>query len=233
MAANSGTSAIVTKNGDLYLFGKDSTQCDWSGQVIELKGQHISQVALGKAHIVALTRDGDVFTFGMNNKGQCGRDFTVPPRDALSAGAASSAASALAAGSSAIPAGQSPALGIIGSGLLGNAASGSVDPDVDANSDHDVDTDGQDGSLSELMCGSGKHKWKHDQCMVCAICGECTGYGSHCVSSGRPDRNPGMLCGCGSGDSGCAECGCCRTCAGEDGDIGGNEYFLSRAARRH
>ena len=86
VAANSGTSAIVTKNGDLYLFGKDSTQCDWSGQVIELKGQHVVQVALGKAHIVALTRDGDVYTFGMNNKGQCGRDFTAPRDPATALG---------------------------------------------------------------------------------------------------------------------------------------------------
>ena len=71
------------------------------------------------------------------------------------------------------------------------------------------------------MCPNGKHKWKHDQCMICTVCGECTGYGSHCVSAGRPDRNPGMFCGCGSGDSGCGECGCCRACAGEDGDIAG------------
>ena len=76
----------MTKNGDLYLFGKDSTQCDWSGQVIELKGQHVVQVALGKAHIVALTRDGDVYTFGMNNKGQCGRDFTAPRDPATALG---------------------------------------------------------------------------------------------------------------------------------------------------
>lgn len=33
------------------------------------------QVSLGKAHIVALTRSGEVYTFGMNHKGQCGRDF--------------------------------------------------------------------------------------------------------------------------------------------------------------
>ena len=76
----------MTKNGDLFLFGKDSTQCDWSGQVIELKGQHVVQVALGKAHIVALTRDGDVYTFGMNNKGQFVRDFTAPRDPATALG---------------------------------------------------------------------------------------------------------------------------------------------------
>ena len=41
----------------------------------------MTQVALGKAHVVALTRDGEVFTFGMNNKGQCGRDFMSPQKD--------------------------------------------------------------------------------------------------------------------------------------------------------
>ena len=55
--------------------------------------------------------------------------------------------------------------------------------------------------------------------MVCSFCGECTGYGSVCVSSDRPDRNPGTLCGCGSGDSGCAECGVCRNCAGEESPL--------------
>lgn len=69
------------------------------------------------------------------------------------------------------------------------------------------------------LCPRDKHQWKHDQCMVCVLCGECTGYGPACVSSGRPDRNPGTLCGCGSGESGCSECGICRACAGEDGDV--------------
>ena len=32
-------------------------------------------MVVGKAHIVALTKEGDIFTFGMNNKGQCGREF--------------------------------------------------------------------------------------------------------------------------------------------------------------
>ena len=70
------------------------------------------------------------------------------------------------------------------------------------------------------LCPSGRHhRWKHDKCMVCSFCGECTGYGSVCVSADRPDRNPGTLCGCGSGDSGCAECGVCRNCAGEESPL--------------
>ena len=61
---------MVTKAGELYLFGKDSSQCDWSGHVIELKGHQTIQAAMGKAHVVVLTKDGDVYTFGMNNKGE-------------------------------------------------------------------------------------------------------------------------------------------------------------------
>ncbi|KAG7253966.1 hypothetical protein CRUP_026557, partial [Coryphaenoides rupestris] len=54
-----------------------------------------------------------------------------------------------------------------------------------------------------LMCQPGMHKWKLEQCMVCTVCGDCTGYGASCVSSGRPDR------------SGCSACGCCKACARE------------------
>lgn len=44
----------------------------------------------------------------------------------------------------------------------------------------------------ETMCPPGKHKWKHDLCMVCTVCRECTGYSISCLSSMRPDRNPGQ-----------------------------------------
>ena len=37
------------------------------------------------------------------------------------------------------------------------------------------------------------------------------------MSASRPDRNPGMFCGCGNGDSGCSVCGACRVCCGEAG----------------
>ena len=39
---------------------------------------------------------------------------------------------------------------------------------------------------------TGKHRWEVNQCMVCTSCGECTGYGSSCISSGRADRVPGQ-----------------------------------------
>ena len=39
-----------------------------------------------------------------------------------------------------------------------------------------------------VLCLPGKHCWKHEQCMVCSVCAECTGYGASCVSANRPDR---------------------------------------------
>lgn len=75
-ACNSGTSCLVTKKGELYVFGKDSSHADFSsGRVTDLANQTITAVAIGKAHVVVLNAEGEVFTFGINNKGQCGREF--------------------------------------------------------------------------------------------------------------------------------------------------------------
>lgn len=72
-SCNNGTSALVTNTGKLIMFGKDTMHCDSSGFVTDIMDQHITKVALGKAHTVALNSKGRIFTFGMNNKGQCGR----------------------------------------------------------------------------------------------------------------------------------------------------------------
>ena len=37
----------------------------------------MTSIALGKAHAVALSNKGHVYTFGINNKGQCGRDYVA------------------------------------------------------------------------------------------------------------------------------------------------------------
>ncbi|KAG2456598.1 MYCB2 ligase, partial [Polypterus senegalus] len=81
--------------------------------------------------------------------------------------------------------------------------------------DEDLEEEVDDKEEKSMMCPPGMHKWKLDQCMVCTVCGDCTGYGASCVSSGRPDRVPGGICGCGSGESGCSACGCCKACARE------------------
>jgi len=64
------------------VIGKDSSYADFStGRVLDLANQTVTAVSIGKAHIVVLSSNGDVFTFGINNKGQCGREFpVVPPR---------------------------------------------------------------------------------------------------------------------------------------------------------
>lgn len=43
------------------------------GLVTSLKGTKMIRVALGKSHGCAISSEGKVFTFGVNNKGQCGR----------------------------------------------------------------------------------------------------------------------------------------------------------------
>ncbi|XP_032812561.2 E3 ubiquitin-protein ligase MYCBP2 isoform X3 [Petromyzon marinus] len=199
VACNNGSSALVTREGELYTFGKDAVYSDATGLVKELRGQTVTQVALGKAHACVLTKSGTVWTFGVNNKGQCGRDTGTNAHGSKGAGTEPHAVAAMeedleeegdedrqAAGG-----GGGGGIGGIGGAGAGGVAAGAV------------------------MCQPGAHTWKMEQCMVCTVCGECTGYGSSCVSSGRAERAPGTLCGCGSGDSGCAECGCCKACARE------------------
>ncbi len=57
--------------------------------------------------------------------------------------------------------------------------------------DEDLEDELDEKEEKSMMCQPGMHKWKLDQCMVCTVCGDCTGYGASCVSSGRPDRVPG------------------------------------------
>ncbi|XP_056320942.1 E3 ubiquitin-protein ligase MYCBP2 isoform X8 [Danio aesculapii] len=174
-ACNNGSSSIITKDGELYMFGKDAIYSDSTCQVSDLKGHFVTQVAMGKAHTCVLTKSGEVWTFGVNNKGQCGRDT----------GAMSQAGKAFG---------------------VENMATAM---------DEDLEDELDEKEEKSMMCQPGMHKWKLDQCMVCTVCGDCTGYGASCVSSGRPDRVPGGICGCGSGESGCSSCGCCKACARE------------------
>lgn len=148
-AANNGTTALVTREGQLLMFGKDTVHCNTStGPVTELKNLQIVQVALGKAHAVALTSKGIVYTFGINNKGQCGRDFATQVKEVV--------------------------------------AMETAGPDEDGEDELDWE------DAQEAMCPPGKHQWRHDLCMVCTVCRECTGYSLSCLSSMRPHRNPGQ-----------------------------------------
>ncbi|KAJ9574765.1 hypothetical protein L9F63_008079, partial [Diploptera punctata] len=168
-ACNNGTTALVSKEGELLMFGKDTAHCDNStGLVTDLKDVHITHVSLGKAHAVALTNKGHVYTFGINNKGQCGRDFATQIKEV----------------SIDVPM------------IVAMETTGEEEAE-------DEELDWEDAQ--ETMCAPGKHKWKHDLCMVCTVCRECTGYSISCLSSMRPDRNPGHRCEnveCVEGDSG-------------------------------
>ncbi|XP_018420885.1 PREDICTED: E3 ubiquitin-protein ligase MYCBP2 [Nanorana parkeri] len=174
-ACNNGSSSVLTKDGELYMFGKDAIYADNSNLVTDLKGHVVTQVAMGKAHTCVLTKKGEVWTFGVNNKGQCGRD----------------------------------------TGALSQGAKGFGVENMATAMDEDLEEELDEKDDKSLMCPPRMHKWKLEHCMVCTVCGDCTGYGASCVSSGRPDRVPGGVCGCGSGESGCAVCGCCKACARE------------------
>ncbi|KAL1131015.1 hypothetical protein AAG570_012253, partial [Ranatra chinensis] len=175
-ACNNGTTALVTKDGELLMFGKDTTHCDSStGLVTDLKSVHVTQVALGKAHAVVVTNKGHLYTFGINNKAQCGREFTAQVKE----------------------------IAVV-----------AMETAVEEEGGEEEDVEWEEG----IMCPPGTHKWKQELCMVCTVCRECTGYSISCLSSMRPDRIPGQECGCGEGDSGCAQCGACRICARENVD---------------
>ena len=42
------------------------------------------------------------------------------------------------------------------------------------------------------LCAPGRHRWQHEQCMICVLCEQCTGYGGTCVNSAQGNRNPGQ-----------------------------------------
>lgn len=76
VACNNGTSAFITRSGDVYMYGKDTAHCDSaSGYLLGLRGVFVTQIAMGKAHSVILTGEGKVYTMGINNRGQCGRSY--------------------------------------------------------------------------------------------------------------------------------------------------------------
>ncbi|XP_062492914.1 E3 ubiquitin-protein ligase MYCBP2 isoform X9 [Pezoporus occidentalis] len=174
-ACNNGSSSVISKDGELYMFGKDAIYSDSTSLVTDLKGHFVTQVAMGKAHTCVLMKNGEVWTFGVNNKGQCGRD----------------------------------------TGSMSQGGKGFGVENMATAMDEDLEEELDEKDEKSMMCPPGMHKWKLEQCMVCTVCGDCTGYGASCVSSGRPDRVPGGICGCGSGESGCAVCGCCKACARE------------------
>lgn len=180
-ACNNGSTALVTRDGSLLMFGKDTLHSDAvTGLVTDLREVCVVRVSLGKAHAAVLTNKGHLYTFGINNKGQCGRDSATVHT-------------------------ANKEMSVVAMEMGTGEDELIVAEEESANYMNWEETRG--------MCPPGQHQWRHRVCMVCTICRECTGYSISCLSSIRPDRYPGQECGCGEGDSGCAECGCCRTCA--------------------
>ena len=191
-AVNHATTALVTRQGELYMFGKDTAYVDTqTGLVTELQGIPIQSVALGKAHAVALTSKGFVYTFGINNKGQCGREYRSPPKEL------------------AVPGDQEDAYEEV------------AENEADLVSENNL-----------VMCPNGTHRFYKEMCLICVLCNECTGYGAACISKNKSNRHPGSVCGCGSGESGCAECGACRTCTEGADDLGKSHDKLSKPTHR-
>lgn len=152
----------------------------------DLKGHFVTQVAMGKAHTCVLTKSGEVWTFGVNNKGQCGRDT----------GSMSQAGKGEQMDKQKRITAYCLTYTCIVSVLLLSLVAFCLFVAFGVESmatamDEDLEDELEEKEEKSMMCQPGMHKWKLDQCMVCTVCGDCTGYGASCVSSGRPDRVPG------------------------------------------
>ena len=104
----------------------------------------VVKVALGKAHVVTLTDKGVVYTFGINNKGQCGRDVF-----------SSSQLKQQSGNSQQLP-----------STTLQAARKEPVDDEIES--------EDSGSATEMKLCAPGEHRWSVDQCMVCTQCGQCT-----------------------------------------------------------
>ncbi len=75
-----GHTAVVTASGKLYTWGTDWETYSFCGCIknykpqkfMEFKDKNIVAVSCGFMHTVAVTDEGEVFTFGRNHKGQLG-----------------------------------------------------------------------------------------------------------------------------------------------------------------
>lgn len=64
----------VSENGKIFMGGLHTMRVNVSSQMLNgLDNVMISSLALGKSHGVAVTRNGHLFTWGLNNMNQCGR----------------------------------------------------------------------------------------------------------------------------------------------------------------
>lgn len=223
-ACNNGTSAFVTKPGKLLMFGKEAMHSDAAGYVTfgekamhfdvdglkpALGEQHIVRVALGKAHCIALTDKGDVISFGLNNKNQCGRTLH---KSMQPFGGANNSGAATALRDSAFRKIVMPTANLRSTANTSSRSS--------QRNDHRslaaAATMSTSNAPEHSLCDFDEHHIDvQSQCKVCPFCRECTGYNTSCVVSQmieREQRLPGADCACGRGEAGCVKCGACATC---------------------
>ena len=80
------TSAILTDDGEIYIWGSNQVGQSGNGtnfgtvQALVVKGipDKVIQVALGYNHVLALTKGGEIYTWGGNTGGQLGDGSTQP-----------------------------------------------------------------------------------------------------------------------------------------------------------
>lgn len=155
----------------------------FSGLVKDLKSVKIAQIALGKAHAIALSVKGYVYSFGINNKGQCGRDICTPQVNKNSKFYFFFLFLSL-----------TNFHDINYSIFIDYSETANIEAENPMSS---VNKQGvyneycDENKPNEDICNPGKHNWKHDACMVCTVCGECTGYSISCLSSIRSNRKTG------------------------------------------
>ncbi|MFH4974209.1 hypothetical protein AB6A40_000918, partial [Gnathostoma spinigerum] len=74
VTTSAGCVAYVTDAGKAYIYGRHMMRCDSdTGQILGLEGVHVASLCLGKTHAVAISRHGNIYTWGLNNLNQCGR----------------------------------------------------------------------------------------------------------------------------------------------------------------
>ncbi|CAG0913072.1 unnamed protein product [Notodromas monacha] len=73
---------LLTDDGRVFFVGTSKRGEDGEPRLVtDLKHVKIVEVAMGKAHVVAIGSDGALYTFGMNNRGQCGRQQAASATD--------------------------------------------------------------------------------------------------------------------------------------------------------
>lgn len=230
IAANHGSSAVVTKTGELYIFGKDAYHCNSKGLVnLMSKEMRVKSIVLGKAHMLILTVGGMVITAGFSNKGQCGlgQTSTLTSVSGLQQQAQSQSAPTTASASKQT---------LSSLEMLMTAVAPVPPPPPPP----ELPPRSPKKYVSPTFIQYHGHMFIFGKARVCRKCSKCTEFGAKCSylriaatgggDSAAPMNEPvqadkeetkqtdqeeggGLLCGCGEGNSGCIYCGICAACS--------------------